>query len=70
MQLRSEDIKKIEALLTDHREGMSRSALMRKYGFRCESMLSSFFGTLRKLRIDVPTSPNLKNGGKRILGGP
>ena len=67
MYLSYDDIKKIEALLTDHSEGMSRPALCRKYGFRSECMLSSFVGTLRKLRINVPTSPNLKNGGKRIL---
>ena len=67
MRLNMEDIQKIEGLLADHQAGMSRERMASKHRIRQETSISSFIGVLRKIGVRVPTSPNLRNGGKRIL---
>jgi hypothetical protein len=67
MRLSEQDIGKIEALFSDHQAGMSRDELLRKYRIRHYSQLGSFIGVLRRLRIDIPVSPNLRNGGKPVI---
>jgi hypothetical protein len=67
LKLSPDDIKKIEALLTDHQTGAPRDAILKKYNIRHFSQLGGFVNVLRRLRINLPVSPNLRNGGKRIL---
>lgn len=61
------NIAKIENLLFLHREGMSRDELARYFGIKSASQLSSFIGVMRRLGVKIPVSPNLRNGGKRVI---